>query len=140
MQQLDMFPVEGTKEEKQDVEYMKCHVCGEEKAWNLDNFSFNTRELTGKVYLKKTCKSCNSSQVQFVKFLRKKHKHEKTDTCDCCGATNKKLVLDHCHATNKFRGWVCYNCNTGLAQLGDNKEGLLLALAYIERTEQKDET
>lgn len=139
MQQLNLFSVEETKEETQDVEYMKCYACGEEKLWNIENFGFNTRELTGKVYLKKTCRSCQVSQKRILKFLKYKYAHKKTDTCDCCGAINRKLVLDHCHKTNKFRGWVCYNCNTGLAQLGDQKEGLLLALSYIERTEQKNE-
>jgi hypothetical protein len=59
------------------------------------------------------------------------------DTCECCGAPPGKqaLALDHCHTTGAFRGWLCSSCNTALGKLGDNKAGLLRALAYLERAE-----
>ena len=55
--------------------------------------------------------------------------------CELCGrgAANlrRALCLDHCHATGKFRGWLCGNCNTGIGKLGDNAQGLHRALAYL---------
>lgn len=56
--------------------------------------------------------------------------------CECCGtlpAVGRSLHLDHCHVTNRFRGWLCLNCNQGLGKLGDNLEGLLKAVEYLKK-------
>ena len=59
--------------------------------------------------------------------------------CDCCGEIpEKSLVLDHCHKTLKFRGWICEPCNHGIGKLGDNIEGVEKALAYLSRAYEKD--
>lgn len=62
--------------------------------------------------------------------------------CEICGRPGQKgragdrvLHLDHNHVTGKFRGWLCFGCNTGLGKLGDNIEGLRQALAYLEKAE-----
>jgi len=52
--------------------------------------------------------------------------------CQNCGA-EARLVLDHCHETGEFRGWICDPCNVGIGQLGDSVEGLERALAYLKR-------
>jgi hypothetical protein len=57
------------------------------------------------------------------------------DLCELCGLV-EPAHLDHCHVTGRFRGWLCRNCNTALGGLGDNREGLLRALAYLERAER----
>jgi hypothetical protein len=56
-------------------------------------------------------------------------------TCECCGGPpgKKRLALDHCHATNVFRGWLCFRCNIGFGMFGDNADGLKKALQYLER-------
>jgi hypothetical protein len=56
--------------------------------------------------------------------------------CECCGKPErggKALALDHDHATNEFRGWLCALCNTAIGKLGDSREGVLRALAYLDR-------
>lgn len=57
--------------------------------------------------------------------------------CECCGrppcGKNKTLHLDHNHDTGKFRGWLCFDCNTGIGKLGDDIEGLLIAVQYLAR-------
>jgi hypothetical protein len=55
------------------------------------------------------------------------------ELCDGINANGKALSLDHCHATNKFRGWLCNKCNTGIGKLGDNLRGILRAAAYLEK-------
>jgi len=54
--------------------------------------------------------------------------------CECCGAppNTKVLVLDHCHATMLFRGWLCDRCNRGLGFFGDSATGLRQAITYLE--------
>lgn len=57
-----------------------------------------------------------------------------TSTCECCGNLSKiAMTLDHDHNTGKFRGWLCRKCNTNIAGLGDNIDGVKKALAYLER-------
>lgn len=54
--------------------------------------------------------------------------------CECCGQPNRRaMALDHCHATGKFRGWLCDSCNMGLGKLGDTVDALERALAYLKR-------
>ena len=61
--------------------------------------------------------------------------------CDCCKKsifTTKTIQLDHCHETGKFRGWLCKECNISVGNLGDNVLGLVRALTYINKTENKN--
>lgn len=39
--------------------------------------------------------------------------------------------LDHCHKTNRFRGFLCYRCNMALGKFGDDPERLIRAAKYI---------
>jgi hypothetical protein len=55
--------------------------------------------------------------------------------CAICGGVQtkgKRWCIDHCHETGEVRGLLCDGCNLGLGLMGDNKEGLLRALAYLE--------
>jgi hypothetical protein len=60
----------------------------------------------------------------------------KPETCECCGRlpASKPLMLDHCHVSGVFRGWLCVNCNLGIGMLGDSANALRQALNYIERS------
>ncbi len=50
----------------------------------------------------------------------------------------RALALDHCHKTGKFRGWLCFKCNTGLARFGDSLEGIQNAYNYLKRAYKGD--
>lgn len=58
-----------------------------------------------------------------------------TGKCYVCGVSEgdckRKLNLDHCHKTGKFRGWLCDNCNRALGQLQDSEERIENLLNYI---------
>lgn len=54
-----------------------------------------------------------------------------SDLCECCKKRGR-LVADHDHATGKFRGRLCYSCNTGIGKLGDSIQSLERALEYLE--------
>lgn len=64
--------------------------------------------------------------------------------CECC-ETVAPLMMDHDHALidlgydldEAFRGWLCNNCNVGLARLGDNQAGAQKAVAYHERAQAR---
>lgn len=79
-----------------------------------------------------------------IKARRRERRHSRHGTipirpmpefCECRGCIpgKKGLVIEHCHKTNKFRGWVCNNCNTGIGMLGDTVEGLMHAVEYLRR-------
>lgn len=59
------------------------------------------------------------------------------EKCENCGRDPGKygMHVDHCHATGKFRGWLCGKCNMGIGTLGDSIEGLQRAIEYLKRAE-----
>ena len=54
------------------------------------------------------------------------------DKCEVCGNSGR-ICLDHCHATMKFRGWLCEPCNTALGRVKDNPDTLRKLAEYLER-------
>lgn len=60
--------------------------------------------------------------------------------CDCCNKkiiTTKTVQLDHCHETGLFRGWLCKECNISMGNLGDNTNGIMRVIRYMNKTEKK---
>ncbi len=62
---------------------------------------------------------------------------EQQQECRCanCGKVVPLLDVDHDHTTNKVRGLLCRECNTGIGLLGDTLDGLRNAVAYLERAQ-----
>lgn len=42
-------------------------------------------------------------------------------------------VWDHCHKTQRFRGWLCDRCNKVLGLVKDSRELLFAMAAYLEK-------
>jgi hypothetical protein len=69
--------------------------------------------------------------------LKKKHPHPGVDTsCEICGG-KKMLNLDHCHVKNRFRGYLCRECNLACGLLGDHSTAVRKAFEYLERAEKR---
>lgn len=106
-----------------------CPKCGLEKSTE----DFRTRQRSEdnkKTRIYTNCKQCEHKINNLLTKL-KKDSPNKTIKCECCGVQSDKLHLDHSHETNKFRGWLCNNCNVGISRLGDNIDGLIKALNYL---------
>lgn len=136
----------GVKQKKKRIEkekltgLKKCSVCGKEKS--LDNFHISSKnEKTSR------CKSCVSGA-----FLRYRYKISETEfwtilknqNKECAICKNslpitegniwrpKTVAVDHCHKTNKVRGILCSNCNTGLGMFKDSPRNLQFAIEYLK--------
>lgn len=59
--------------------------------------------------------------------------------CSIClkANNNRRLVVDHCHATGKVRGLLCTPCNTGIGQLKDSPSLLRKAAEYLDNAKNK---
>ena len=62
-------------------------------------------------------------------------------TIDEVNKYNQKLlgtwVLDHCHDTNTFRGYICKHCNDGLGGFRDDLTTVKNAVKYLEQHKEK---
>jgi hypothetical protein len=45
---------------------------------------------------------------------------------------NRKLHVDHCHATGKVRGLLCSQCNQAIGLFRESRAALLSAVAYLD--------
>jgi len=126
------------------TQYKLCSICNINK--NLNNFSGNTSgcdafNKNGYRLRRPECIDCNKEILkgkQLAKKLAKEkgitYKAPEGSVCAICNKSqteNNKLVFDHNHITNEFRGYCCNSCNRSLGVFGDNVEGLIKALNYI---------
>lgn len=57
--------------------------------------------------------------------------------CAICGTDkpgrkgSNYLSVDHCHASGKVRGLLCYKCNVGLGAFKDDPASLTKAIEYL---------
>ena len=137
--QLEMFetlspqPYEGG---------LECNDCGIVQP--VDNFQ---QMAAGEI--KRKCNTFKRNQSGLVRHLKTLHPYpDEAYCCPICARDIKELgrkgqlrmqtwVLDHCHDTETFRGWVCSNCNTGLGAFKDDVEKITKAKNYLEDHIQK---
>ena len=128
VKQLELFE---TLEQIPEGDTQVCKVCQKEK--HLGLFPKHSHFKTG---IDNRCKACIKKQTAVREDLKNKYWHLRKELCDCCRKPSEKtLVIDHCHETLKFRGWICEHCNHGIGKLGDNLTGVLNAVRYLERFE-----
>lgn len=131
--QPDFFSLLMFVEKALKVKNKKCKICKEVKP--LEDFN---KHIGHKDNLDTRCRSCVKKQAAVRKRIFA-GAPPKSKVCDCCGKPSywghgapKSLVLDHNHKTEKFRGWLCDHCNVGIGLLGDDIEGLQMAMAYLQ--------
>lgn len=83
-------------------------------------------------YVRSECNDCERLLSKQLSIARK-NAPSKPENCECCHQLTTHFVLDHCHKSGNFRGWICRNCNQGIGKLGDNLEGIKNALSYLNR-------
>lgn len=130
----------GTEEE---VDSKDCIYCKEIKP--LSQFPKHSHYFDG---YDTRCTECIRERSRKVSQIRKTAP-PKSDSCDCCGKLpnigmhanaalrSRGLALDHDPATDAFRGWLCDGCNRAIGSLGDSLEGLMRAVEYLKRYEER---
>lgn len=129
--------------------YKKCSKCNLNK--NLNNFNGNTSgtdafDKNGYRLRRPECLECGKN-INKGKYIAKKqakeqgisHKAPEGTLCEICNKPStirNKIVFDHCHLTNKFRGYTCNSCNKSLGVFGDNIDGLLKVMNYLLKFEE----
>lgn len=105
------------------IETKVCSKCSQ--TLPVNKFTFHS----GGNYRRTECHTCSRKLSNERKRLRKQYGAPPVNyvcpVCDrteeqCKGEGNKKngaFVLDHCHRTGKFRGWLCHACNRTIGGL-----------------------
>jgi len=118
-----------------------CSKCKEDIC--LNNFAFNCSgndhfNKSGYRHRRPECKNCLKKEQKTVENAKNKSKEAGEPTkapegsiCEICKSDMRKLVYDHDHKKEVFRGWLCDPCNRGLGMLGDNVDGMMVAMNYI---------
>ena len=100
--------------------------------------------------IKRKCNTCRRNQSALVKRLKEENPYPDDDyECPICKRDIDEIskhgqmrmqtwVLDHCHDSETFRGWLCFNCNSGLGQFKDELRRIKNAVEYLE--EHQNET
>jgi len=112
-----------------------CKKCKVEKP--LSSFRLYRRATGDRDSYDSKCKDCSKEQQLIADKLRKTAPPYE-GFCWCCGKEDENPVLDHCHDTGVFRGWLCAPCNLGIGTLGDKLEDVLKAAKYLSEAYEKD--
>ena len=108
----------------------KCKKCGQAK--KLEDFPINNTLASG-ILRKHTCNTCRGHQSKVRSKLHKENKRPQLIVCPICDKKTNKVVLDHNHFTDEFRGWLCNDCNNGLGKFNDDISLLRKGIKYLEK-------
>ena len=123
----------------------RCIKCNEIK--HLSNFGVRAYSKEGiPREIRNDCNSCRKVQSKILKKLKKENPLPNENVeCPLCLKTEKEIrgrisgriktfwVLDHCHDSGKFRGYICDYCNTSIARSFENPKTLRRQADYLEK-------
>jgi len=80
--------------------------------------------------IERKCKKYNITEDKYKEMIGK--------NCEICGKRKWKMCIDHCHKTNKVRGILCNECNSGIGFLKDDSKLLQNAINYLSGIEKSN--
>ena len=146
LRQKDKARFSSPEEEYDDafLKYKECSKCKVNK--QLIYFNGNTSgtdafDRNGFRLRRPECSDCTNIANRGKSIAKNIAKQEgisytapegsKCNICNKIQDEKNKLVFDHCHKMNKFRGYCCNSCNRSLGVLGDDVEGIINVLNYL---------
>ena len=132
--QLEMFKLLDGPKTNTGIICIKCNT--------LKDFKYFGNASGGK-YKNTTCRKCSNRNAKTIKRLYGTVAPPKSDhRCYICHRTKEQLFcptkpnksvwsLDHNHATEEFRGWLCHRCNRGIGLIGDSKINAERLVEYL---------
>tara|TARA_B100000424_G_C22670272_1_gene367963 strand:- start:84 stop:497 length:414 start_codon:yes stop_codon:yes gene_type:complete len=121
------------------IETRQCNKCN--KILPISSFSMHG----GANYYRPECRECNNKLGKVREHLKQiTPPPSKDHRCPICGGSEEDVsgkgglklgawVLDHCHTTNKARGWLCHPCNRAIGCFKDDVELLNKAIEYLQQ-------
>ena len=104
------------------------------KAWLKDYYAKNREKLNARAI------EWRKNNKEKARRITLKHKwglspEEVPETCQACGSAgdNKGICVDHCHDTNKIRGFLCHGCNVAIGYAKNSTTILRQLAEYLER-------
>jgi len=125
-----------------DIEHITetkvCNKCSIEKP--VSHFS----KCSGGNYLRPECRECNNELSKVRSILKTKYGNPPSGyLCPICNLSEDEVkgkggkagawVIDHCHTTDSFRGWLCHKCNRGIGNFDDDIQLMYNAIEYLKK-------
>lgn len=77
-------------------------------------------------------KKLTDSSMRYIRNKRERLAgRPKPEMCEVCNRGGR-IVFDHCHTNNKFRGWLCQDCNLILGHAFDDVGLLEKLIVYLK--------
>jgi hypothetical protein len=123
-----------------------CNKCHTELPYTC--FGFNTSgqdpfDKNGYRLKRGECEDCNKQIAKGKNEAKKMAKQQgitykapEGTCCEICGSQDK-IVFDHHHQQNIFRGWLCNGCNRSIGMLGESLESAIKVVNYLNKTDKK---
>lgn len=111
--------------------YEKCNKCGshnkphEAKGYCVNCYSSIKMKEYRKIRPQKNYRKETRTGFKYSDAPR-----PRANECEICQRQGR-TVLDHSHATGRFRGWLCNQCNTSLGMIKDRIEILHKMIEYL---------
>lgn len=128
-------------------ECSKCSMTKKLSEYNTNTSGTDHFDKNGYRLLRPECSNCtkeaNLGKQKAKKLAKQMGIPFEAPPFTNCGICHKpptkgnKLVFDHCHTKNTFRGYLHNSCNRSIGVLGDDVERILSVLNYLNSSEKK---
>lgn len=74
--------------------------------------------------------------ARYLRKMERKAGRPKPTACEVCSNTDQRIVYDHHHGNNVFRGWLCIGCNIAVGAAREDPTILEKLAVYMRRSMQ----
>jgi hypothetical protein len=104
-------------------------------------------KASGGNYLRSECRDCEKELNRIRNIIKKSAPAVPENyRCPICKRSEQEVkgrggkksgtwCCDHDHITNKFRGWLCHQCNRALGGMNDDIDRLQSAIDYLKQNQ-----